>query len=188
MPKERRTAVVSMNRIEKAISKAYEYFPFGFDGVQTMGEWACGPTFIVKTTEEMQALEALKGGVYKQDPLWFTKSTGLLSAATHAKTVVAVSKDKHTMDRRKEKDKHGSLNEVGPSACTGRAIYEGNQPFAEMSYPLFNLGRAVGVVEYRHEEIGCPIYGFTKDGDLVVVLAPRLLDEQCRPEKLKKAA
>lgn len=177
-------------RLSKAIAKAFEYFPFGFDQLQYYRGWAVGPVFVARAPESdfTLALLASDPTVYKTNDNFSQKVDELLDAGkleNDNKEIVELSKSGHPMQRQKVSAKGGGYTETGPSKCTGRAFKINGSYAAELPWALFDLGRALKVATYKtrvHSDNSLDvIFGYDKEGKLVCALAPKILGEACQP-------
>lgn len=190
--KEKKDKVeVEHTRLSKAITKAFEYFPFGFEKLQYWKGWAVGPVFLARAPEADFGLALLAADetVYKQNDSFSTKVEELLTAGRaegDEKKAVDISKAGHPMERNKTAAIGGGFNETGPSKCTGRAMSVDDKYIGELPWALYDLGRALKVAEYRtriHADYSLDvIFGYDKDGGLLCALAPKILSDLCRPE------
>lgn len=160
--------------LEKAIDRAFDYFPYRFNNVQLLHGWLVGPTFIVRA-DGYRVLP--REEIYKEDPLLQIKVTSLLSEAKNAKIELDVQAEGH---RRKPVDafvRDGKGNratvEKPGGRCTGRALCLGEAAWTELPFPLYALGKKLGVERYRAVDLhGRVVYGF-KGKELVAVFSTR---------------
>lgn len=163
---------------EKAVDRAFDYHPYGFDGVKLFGEWIVGPTFIVRTDGPERYRPRKQKTIFHPSAQWQLIATSLISQGRSAKLRLDVRDEGHNkkpteVSIKDEKGNRAKTMRPG-GKCTGRAIYIGQGAWKELAYPLYALGKKLGVESYwaldAHTNV---IFGFSKEKRLLAIFSPR---------------
>lgn len=115
--------------------------------------------------------------------LW-QQVTGILSGAKHAKDPVEIAAKGHAMDQQFRKDKYGAEVPMSAKKCTCRAIIKkgplGDNPIGEIAFPLLQLGKKVGVTDWKIDYANqLLLYGY-KGKKLVAVMMSKIPSPLCQ--------